>query len=251
MKKTICVLLAVITLMTTGIQAFAVKKQFTGKVKSGSHTYYYINGKKLKNGVYTYKGNCYKFSKNGDKLKGWYKIGKGYCLFDRKTGRRVSGKKVDGIRIKRNGFAKYSKLNYKKIRTMIKARKILNSITKPTDTKSRKRLKCFKWVQSFPYKRFRRLRQIYKKKGWECDFANDEFYRHAGCCVSNASSVAFLFREIGYSKVYVCHDTSHAWASMGGRIYDPLFAESKSFKKNYNAIPTDYRKNPSYKRLIG
>ncbi len=81
-------------------------------------------------------------------------------------------------------------------------------------------------------------------------FAKDTFERHMGCCVSDASAIAFLFREIGYTDVAVCHDTSHAWATIGDRLFDPLFAESKGFDDNYNVIPSDYRINPVDKRYI-
>lgn len=279
MKKIICILLAIATVFGVSIMVFAedkgvadntatnpttakadkaalkpkVKKKpgFTGKKKKKGKVIYYSDGKKLKNGVHKFKKHYYLFSKKGEILKGWYKINHKYYLFDRKTGKRVTNKKVDGIRLKKSGRAKKSKLNYAKIRTMIRARKIVKKITKKKDSKSSKRLKCFNWVMKFPYHRYRHLRAIYKKKGWECTFANDTFKKHSGCCVSDACAVAFLFREIGYKKVYVCHDTSHAWASLGKRVFDPVFAESKSFKNNYNAIPKDYRINPSHKRLIG
>lgn len=237
---------------TTTVKAKKKQKpKFTGTKKKKGRIYYYADGKKLKNGVHKYKGSLYKFSKKGEMLKGWQKVGKKYCYFARRSGKRVAKRKIDGIRIKKDGFAEKSKYNYKKIKTMIKARNIVLKITKSSDSKAKKRLKCFKWVESFPYKRYRILHALYKKKGWECTFANDVFDKHAGCCVSNSAAVAFMFREIGYSKVYVCHDTSHAWASIGKRIYDPVFAEAKSFKKNYHAIPTDYRITPAHKVLIG
>lgn len=276
-KRIICVLLAVISIMSISTTACAEeltdspkttepssassakqpakqekKKQgFTGKKKKKGHTFYYVNGNRLKKGVHKYKGKYYMFSKKGDILKGWQKVKGKYSLFSRKSGRRISNRKVDGIRINKKGYAKKSKLNYRKIRTMMTARKIMLKITNPKDSKSVKRLKCFKWVMKFPYHRYRILTPIYKKKGWECTFANDTFKKHAGCCVSDACSTAFLFREIGYRNVYVCHDTAHAWASMGKRIYDPLFAQSKSFSANYNAVPTDYRIHAFAKRLIG
>ncbi len=227
------------------------KPKYTGTKKKNGHIYYYVDGKKLKKGVYKYKNSYYKFSKKGELLKGWQKVDGKFCYFARKSGKRVTKTKIDGIKIKSDGFAKKSKYNYKKIKTMIKARNIVLKITKPSDSKEKKRFKCFKWVERFPYHRYRILHALYKKKGWECTFANDVFDKHAGCCVSKSAATAFLFREIGYSKVYICHDTSHAWASMGKRIYDPVFAAAKSFKKNYNAVPKDYRINPAYKVLIG
>lgn len=35
-----------------------------------------------------------------------------------------------------------------------------------------------------------------------------------------------------------------------GRLYDPLFAEAKSFSKNYDADYTDYRIHPAYTKKL-
>lgn len=70
--------------------------------------------------------------------------------------------------------------------------------------------------------------------GWEVTFANDIFDHHQGCCVSEASATAFLFHECGYPQVYVATDTGHAWVELNGRVYDPLFAESRDFNSYYN-----------------
>jgi hypothetical protein len=139
-----------------------------------------------------------------------------------------------------------------KIRTMITARKLVGKITKYTDSRETKRYKCFKWIFPFPYVRHRLLKPIYKTKGWEMKFANDIFNKHSGCCVADAAAFAFLMRECGYGygDVYVCHDTSHAWTEIKGRVYDPLFAEAKSFKRNYNVSYKTYRLHPVGRRKI-
>ena len=82
-------------------------------------------------------------------------------------------------------------------------------------------------------------------------FANDIFDNGQGCCVSQSAALAFLFREIGYTDVYVCHDTGHSWVTIGNILYDTVFAEAKSFAANYNVYPSDYRVNPVDKRYIG
>ena len=104
------------------------------------------------------------------------------------------------------------------------------------------------------YVRHRKMREMMQrkdwKKTWDIVFANDIFDKHSGCCVSYAAAFALLARECGYKKVTLCCDTGHAWDDIGGRLYDPLFASSRSFSQNYNARYTDYRSYAAIKKKI-
>lgn len=170
----------------------------------------------------------------GKPVYGWRKIKGHYYYFNRKNGRRASHCTVDGIKISKNGRAKKRLAYARKIQTMIKARNIVNRITHKSDSKKTKMRKCFHWIFQFPYRRYRRLKPIYKQKGWEVTFANDIFDRRQGDCVSEASALAFMFHECGVKNAYICHDTGHSWVEVGGRVYDPLFAEARGVKKYYN-----------------
>lgn len=211
--------------------------------------YVYKGGKKLTGGFLTLKKKTYYFDKNGDMYHGWLKRGRRYHYLDRATGVLVHRGKVDGIRI-RKGQAVQTKLSVKKIETMRTAARLLKRITKPSDTRDQKKMKCYRYIMKCDYRRYRFLEPIYKKKGWESTFANDIFRHHAGCCVSESSALAFLFHEIGYRDVYVCHDTSHAWVEMNGRVYDNLFSEAKDFWKYYNATYESFGLHPADKRKI-
>ena len=129
---------------------------------------------------------------------------------------------------------------------MMRAHQIMLDVTDPSDSMETKRYKCFVWEYSkHPYYRWRLLSNLYPYSDeWDVDFANDIFERGRGCCISDACAAAFLFLEIGYTDIYVCHDTGHGWCTVNGRLYDPLFAEAKNFDLNYNADFTDYRRNP-------
>ena len=107
--------------------------------------------------------------------------------------------------------------------------------TKTTDSKQKKLKKVFNWVLKHPYKRYRTLKSVQSKKGWEITFANDVYKKGQGCCVSEASAFAFLAHECGYKNVYICDDTGHAWTEINGRVYDTLFAEAKNYNKYYNS----------------
>lgn len=236
----------------TGTTVLNFKIRKIGWTKVNGNVYYYTkDGEAYRRGIYWIGKSAYMFSDSGVMQKGWQKISEGYCLFDRISGKRIIKKTVDGIKIDKNGFAVTDSKGKRKIETMMKAARILHKITKPTDTMAQKRLKCFKWVVAFPYKQYRKLGPIYRMQGWEVIFANDIFENHQGCCVSDSAAIAFLFREIGYNNVSICHDTGHAWTAIGKYIYDSVFAEAKSFKDNYNVIPKDYRIHPSAKRVIG
>ncbi|MBO6140955.1 MAG: hypothetical protein J6O40_04090 [Ruminococcus sp.] len=236
----------------TGTLTKKYKVVRTGWFKyKGNYYYYSSKGKKYTSGQYKIGSNYYYFAKSGVMQRGWQKVGSNYCLFDRASGKKVFNKTVDGIAINKNGNAKLTDWSKSKIATMMKANKIMRSITNATDSMETKRLKCFNWVLSFPYHQYRLLRPIMRQDGWEMTFANDIFDYHQGCCVAESAATAFLFREIGYTDVYVCHDTAHSWVTIGQYLYDPVFAEGKDFSKNYNVLPYDYRVNPYDKRYIG
>ena len=141
----------------------------------------------------------------------------------------------DGKLAKKNGTAKLSTYTKNKIDTMITAKKIMQANTKTTDSRSKKLKKVFNWVLKHPYKRYRTLKSVQSKKGWEITFANDVYKKGQGCCVSEASAFAFLAHECGYKNVYICDDTGHAWTEINGRVYDTLFAEAKNYNKYYNS----------------
>lgn len=207
-------------------------------------------GKKVKGRFQKIKKKTRYFDKKGVMTYGWVKKNNEYYYFSRKNGVQVCDKKIDGIRIKA-GRAQMTEAARKKLETMLTAGRIVKKITKSTDTKEQKLYKCFRYIMKFPYKRYRMLKPIYKHPGWEVTFANDIFKKSAGCCVSEASALAFLLRECGYKNVYVCHDTGHAWTELNGRVYDPLFAEAKGFNKYYGCTYRSFGLHPVGKRLIG
>ena len=47
--------------------------------------------------------------------------------------------------------------------------------------------------------------------------------------------------------------SGHAWVTMNGnnRVYDVIFAEAKSFSKNYDASVSDYRRSQPRMTYVG
>lgn len=205
-----------------------------------------FNGSKTINGVkYTFvDGRCI------SNYRGWQRLSGKYYYFDRETGAPMRNCTVDGIRLKSDGSAVSSAYNNEKIRTMMKARSIMASVTNESDSKEVKLKKCFNWVMRHPYKRYRTLKVARQKAGWEMLFANDHFERGNGCCVSDACAFAFLAHECGYKTVYICDDTAHSWVEINGYVYDPLFAEAKNYNNNYKAPYSVYRLHPAYRTKI-
>lgn len=210
------------------------------------------DGSKIKKQFFVYKGKVYRTDSKGRLIKGWLKYKGNYYFFDRSSGKLIIDGKADNIKISKKGIAKTSKENYLRIQTYIKAQKIVTKVTKPSDSKKVKLYKCYKWLEKFQYKQFRTMRsaKISHPKDWDVIFANDIFDNHMGCCASEASAFAYLAKSCGYTKVTICSDTGHAWVDIRGRLYDPLFAEARSFSKNYNSGYCDYRSHPAYVKKL-
>lgn len=219
---------------------------------SGGQTYFVENGKRYTTaGMRGIDGSTYYFGSDGALQKGWIKVGEDYYCFDRINGKMYAATNVDGVTVGADGKAVATEYAKFRITTMMTAHKIMLEQTLPTDTMEQKRLKCFNWVLSFPYKQWRLLKNIYDSSpDWEMTFANDIFRKGSGDCVSEAAATAFLFREIGYTDVYICHDSGHSWVTVGGKLFDPVFAEARDFNRNYNIDPYDYRKWPFRRRRV-
>lgn len=211
---------------------------------------YYFKDDQVANGLIDIEGAEYYFNEEGIMQTGWQKIkGKYYC-FDRINGEMYKDTVVDGITVDKKGAAEKSEYNEYKIETMMKAHQIVTEQTTASDTMEEKRLKIFNWEINHTSYRWRLLSTVYESDDWEMTFANDIFDEEMGCDVSDACAVAFLFREIGYTDIYVCHDTSHCWVSCGGKLFDPYYAETIYFDNNYDVKFTDARANPVERRRI-
>lgn len=253
-KHISCIIIAFLLLLIAPYNISNAAKHNAFEKKKGYTYYYDDSGKKVKNKIVEVKGSSYYFDKNGKMIKGWVKKGKKYYYFDRKSGKMKSNCKVDDIKISKDGSAKTDKYAKQKINTMITAREIVAKITKPTDSKTKKINACSKYVIDPPYARYRFLKPIMNKKGWESTFANDIFKKGKGDCVSESCALAFLFKELNMKNIYVCHDTSHSWVEVDGRVYDPLFAEAKKDHGYMNVTYEEYNycgiTEAPYKRKI-
>lgn len=81
----------------------------------------------------------YYIDKNGEPVRGWKKLGSEYYYFDRENGKMAAGKTVDSVKLTADGTAKQTEAGVERIKTMIKARAMVEKVTKPTDSIEQKR----------------------------------------------------------------------------------------------------------------
>lgn len=232
MKKLRGILSAVLVIgmiSTTNVHAAGS----SGWQKEGKHTYYYVEGMKVK-GLYAVKNRYYYFGKDGLLKTGKQKVKKTTYYLDDKGVMQM--RKTDGVYYNSHNQP-IDPMDGYEYETIEKAKAIVKKITTKKMSRSQKLLKCFKWVQHFNYKKPRKFSY---KKGWTAVYANDHFNGGDGDCHSDASAFAYLAYVLGYKHVYVCsdddklvHGNAHSFAEVEGKVYDTLFAEAKSFKKNY------------------
>lgn len=204
------------------------------------------------------------YYKNGKPVTGFAKIGKRYYYFDKsgimqtktvKDGKTTYYLSSKGIAEAYKTGKTYYYPNGKKMGavakndfiTLQRAKKIAAKVTTSKMTKKQKLEACFKWVMK---KHYRMRRSFKNKKGWPAVYANDHFQGGGGDCRSDAAAFAYLAKALGYKKVYVCCDSkksadTHSWTEINGKVYDPLFAQSKSYKNNYGVKYGVYKLRPA------
>lgn len=240
MKKLLVSLLCF--MMTLGITNVKAEETLSGWVSADQYQNYYVDGEKVTNKLMEIDGKYYYFDRHGTMQTKTTKVGKTTYFLSKK-----------GVLLMRKvGKAAYYDHTNKRIdywdgyeyETVERAKKIVARITKPSDSMATKRLKAFKWVEKFNYKTRRRFSF---KKGWIALYANDHFLKPSdGDCRSDACAFAYLAYVIGYKDVRVCCSSrkltgkNHAFTEINGRVYDPLFAQAASFKRNYNVTYKTY-----------
>lgn len=223
--------------------------------------YFRADGSMLKGWKKFKNGSSY-FGSNGARVTGLKKIGKKSYYFNAKGIMQTGEVKVKnttyyldakGVLEARKVNTRYydgsgkamSKVKAQDFETLQRAKGILAKVTTARMTKKEKLKKCFDWVISKPYV----TRRVFSNfDGWPAVYANDHFVLGGGNCFADASAFAYLAKALGYTKVYVCVDSSgrngHSWAEVDGLVYDPLFAEAKSYSGNYGVPYGVYRLSP-------
>mgnify|MGYP004627917313 FL=1 len=222
-------------------------------------------------GWYRLKNGNKKYFKNGKYLTGCQKIGKNVYLFNKygvlmkkdtaykgimyyiDNRAHVEGWKKGSVYYYKNG-TRMGKYKTQEFRAYQNAKDVVDRVTTPKMSKSQKLEACFRWVMSKYYHTWRRFDQ--GGAAWYAVQANDHFERGCGDCIADASAFAYLAKVLGYTNVYICADAprsdddAHAWTEINGRVYDPLFAEAKSYSRNYNVSYGVYILSPEFKKKL-
>lgn len=201
------------------------KKQAAGKwVKKKGYYYYYNGRKKLKNGIFKIDGRKYCFDRKGRQLTGWRKSGKKAYYFRNANGKKgymLTGRKVDGIKLKKSGKAAPSgDRPRKKLKVVLEAQKLADRAVKPDMPKKKKLRAVFEFVQ----KHF--SMRVIPELGvsgscWDLNYAEYMMEHGCGDCYCYAAVFAYLANAVGYHDVLTVNDTGHGWVEIGGRYYDP------------------------------
>lgn len=259
-KKTLILLFTTAVLTLTPTSAFAAETAVSQTTQVVTTAPAAPTPAPKKQGWETIKGGKKRYYKDGKRLTGFQKIGKNYFYFNangtmlkNKTVKRgtknftyfidkkghVIGKKKGSTYYNANG----KKMSQAQIADL-RSKQIVAEITNSRMSKSQKLRTCFNWVMKKYYYTWRRFDQ--GGKNWPAVNANDHFLRGRGDCIADASAFAYLAKAIGYKKVYVCADAkqsdnnAHAWAEINGYVYDPLFAEAKSYSRYYGVPRRSY-----------
>lgn len=217
-----------------------------------------------KKGWYVTKKGNRQYYRKGRFVTGLQKIGKKYYYFnkfgalktgivkDKKTTYYLNDKGILEAYQKRSSWyfapgKKMSKTDAQDFKTLQTAKSIVKQITNSNMSQGEKLKKCFDWVMAKPYVTRRTFANV---KGWPAIYANDHFLLGGGNCFADAAAFAYLAKALGYQNVYVCVDCDgsggrgHSWAEINGLVYDPLFAQAKSYSGNYGVPYGTYQLSP-------
>lgn len=239
--------------------------RMTGLRKIGKTRYYFDKkGIMQKKCWKTFKSGKFYFKANGAGAVGLTKIGKDYYYFNGKGVMKKGTTKVrttiyyldeKGVLQARKEKSQYYNANGTKMdslqvqdfETLQRARAIVGQITTPQMTQAQRLKTCFDWVIRKPYVTRRPFSNF---SGWPAVYANDHFVLNGGNCQADAAAFAYMAKALGYKNIYVCADSdgtyglAHSWAEVDGLVYDPLFAEAKSYSGNYGVVYGVYTLRP-------
>lgn len=236
-----------------GIVVYALKNKKGLAVRNGYYVYFSRN-RQVKNAWKTVSGKKYYFSGNGYSVKGlakaagkyywfdqnttalvtssksyWKMVGKTKHYFD-KNGRALTGW-IGGVLYDATGKIVKSQTTgtgqQDNFDVMVRARAIVSSITKSSDSKSTKLRKCWNYVVW--HVRYERSYVNTTTYGWQRNVARNTLNTNKGNCYGYACAFAALAKAVGYSP-YVVYGycpargggvTRHCCAYIGGGFYDP------------------------------
>lgn len=221
----------------------ASKKTGWAKTKAGK--VYYRKGKKI-TGLQTIGSKRYYFNSKGVLRTADTTVGSTRYYVNENG--ELLGAKIGG-KYYYNTLKRMTSADAYDFETFLQARSIVNDITDKGDSKEVKLHKAFDWVLHKLYGIHRTFDPW--QTNWTAIYARDHFNNQGGDCHADGAAFAYLAAALGY-EADVCLDavrvgtgSSHCWAMIGNKVYDPLFAEGKSYAGYYGATGGTYETNPT------
>ena len=225
----------------------------TGWREIDGYWYYFNSDGSMATGWVDDNGTWYYMSSSGDMYRGWVLSGNWYYYLDRSSGAMQSNTTVNCIALDASGAAENTAYANEKIPVMIKAKEVVDSICKPTDSLAYKQQMCYEWVAKWPYLlKDYPIGDYYNSGRWasyDAHYAaNILLSDQPGAeCVGEAAALAYLFNELNFGTVYLDHSDVHGWVEVNGRFWDPLNQEARKGGKNWlNIAPSEYEMSSGY-----
>ena len=202
----------------------AKKKSKKGKwAEKGGYYCYYVKHKRLK-GLQKIGKRTYYFDDRGRQLTGWRKISGRYRFFkivNGKYGYMVTSKNVNGIRLDKKGRAKVTPAVRKKLDLLVRYQNLADQLVTPSMDKGSKLVRVFKYARDKKYRLYPNPDPVGR---WDEPLADFFLVSDRVDCTAQAAGFAYLANAVGYTGVSV-RLYKHSHCEIGGRIYDPGFAQ--------------------------
>ncbi len=215
-------------LLALGSRATARAATKTGFVESGSKYYYYDENGRKATGLTKIGSKTYYFDASGVQRTSWRRIGSSWYYFypaNGSRGKMMTKTWVDGIYLKKSGKAKASTTAQKrKLAVMVHASQMLDALTKPAQSKAKKRKIMFEYTKTHYGNVI--IPDLTGDENWDIAYAEFLFNQGYGDCYAFAAGFAYFMNAIGYNGVWMEHSGTHAWVHYKSYYYDPHWAES-------------------------
>lgn len=263
MKKTklflLTTLIFLLLLPVSVSAASRYKNQFVRDSK-GMIYYYNAQGQKNPGGLLKVGKYTYYLDKNRIQRTGWQKIGKYYYFFrirNGKAGYMITSKTINGIKLDKNGRAVYNSAGLAKLKVMVKANQVLESVINYKMTKEQKLRAAYNKLIKYRYRNFGPF--LKSDPAWDVTYATRMLFNGSGDCYCGGAAIAYLANAAGYTTVYAESSGGHGWAEIDGKFYDPNWAFVTGKPNDYFAVPPSlsgvggrprYKNNRWYKKRI-
>ncbi len=196
--------------------------------ESKGRYYYRIKEGEWASGITEIGGKKYYFDKKHIQHVGWQKIGKAYYYFQIASGEKghmICSQKVNHIKLRKDGRAKVSKANKKRLWVLAEAQRVAERATKKNLKMSRKEKLQASWKYILKNWRYVESPDWRYKKGWEVKNAYYCLECDRGDCMAQGAAFAFIGNACGYTDCCAVSSGGHGWAEVKGRVCDPTWAK--------------------------